>query len=442
MKAKGLTDALLRHKKVALVVGGSNAVAALGTLYSSRLLTELAPPEVFGEYKLALAAVSLGTGLLIRPLTQFLMREYHDAAEAKQLPAFLGHARKTLRNYILLLGLGLLLAGEIFYFHWDLGGSLLLLGIVGVFVSRSRFETLRALLITANEQTPASSARVLQSWLVPTGIGLGLWLFAKHSVIMLGATILVAFFLERWLGQRLTQLADNHSEGARLYAGSRGFTQRALKYGAPLVGTGVLGWIVHESDRFFLSYFHDDAAVGVYAAAYGVVSAPFALVVGTLSQLIYPLAFKASSQNDEKKEKRLMIVMLGIASAISVIGVGAVALLHREIAFVALGEVYRDSASPLMIWISAGYAFHSMATVFDVVAYGRRTTGDMVVGYGCSAATNFALNYLLIPSLGAHGAAIATFFSLLIYFVTMASLYLARESTQRRGLPCNSSRDV
>ena len=69
----------------------------------------------------------------------------------------------------------------------------------------------------------------------------------------------------------------------------------------------------------------------------------------------------------------------------------------NRVAQLALAEAYRETASDLMIWIAVGYACLSVATCFDVVAYGTRRTRYLALATGVAAVTNVGLGLLFVP---------------------------------------------
>ena len=208
-----------------------------------RVLTEFLPPALFGRYKLALAGLSLVSGVLVRPFIQYAMRAYHDAAARGAGTAFLAHSRRRFGRY---------------------AGGLGLAAAAGGYLSASG----------GLDTAPA-------------------WAFA-------------------W----------------------------------PLMVAGSLAWLLHESDRFILGYFHGSAAVGLYAAAYGLVAAPFTTAAGAVAQVMYPVVFAASARRPGSS------VLPGpMLAGTLLLGVGGVLVVWwwgDRLAGVVLAEGYRAGASGLL----------------------------------------------------------------------------------------------
>jgi O-antigen/teichoic acid export membrane protein len=425
-RAKEILVKILRHKKNLLAVSLGQVIAAFGTLIGVRLLTEFISPGVFGEYKLLLAAISLMTGIFIRPFTQFIMREYHDAENVGLVAQFLRYTKALFRNYI--FWVAILFAIIIKFSAAELvtvSNSLLLLLPLTLMLQTS-VELERALMVTQNRQVQASLVSIGCNWLIPLVIVFITALFSQSVDMMIVSTIIVLVCI--YLIQKQATLANVFRESTKSvndYTG--GIRHEAVKYGLPLAAVGLLSWLVHESDRFFLAYYQSQEVVGIYSAAYGLVSAPFTLVVGSMAQFLYPIMFRVSASGNKKGRMKVLKAMLITSSAICTIGVLIVGLFDDQIAWLALGENYREGATRLLVWIATGYGFMAIAMSFDLAAYGRKRTSDMLIAYGVSALTNVSLNLLLIPEHGAMGAVIATLVSLVLYLVSMVLLFLYRE---------------
>ena len=417
---------VLQHKQNLSAVIVGQVIAAVGALFGLRLLTEFISPSVFGEYKLLLTAISLVIGVFIRPFIQFSMREYHDAKQHGALPQFIAHIRSLFRNYIVLVAAFVGTAVSLFLSRLMGMSALLIVLMLAVFALSSGVELERALLVNRNRQVQASLVSVARNWLIPIAIVVATVLISRSVVIMLFATSVVLaslFLLQRYMFLEAKSIAYK----APLHGGEEGMTPAAISYGLPLAAVGLLSWLVHESDRFFLSYYHSEYVVGIYSAAYGLVSAPFILVAGSMAQFLYPIVFKLSAAGESKKRMTVLKTMLIMSSVIGLLGVILVGVFDNQIVSIALGKSYREDAAGLLLWVAMGYGFLAISMSFDLAAYGEKRTVDIFVAYGIAAVTNVTLNIALIPDHGAKGAVIATFASLFCYLVAISLLFFYRE---------------
>ena len=95
----------------------------------------------------------------------------------------------------------------------------------------------------------------------------------------------------------------------------------------------------------------------------------------------------------------------------------------QQIIGLLLAESYRQGAVPLILWIGGGYLFLATAWAFDMFTYARFKTGLRATAFAVAAAGNIVLNLYLIPRRGIIGAAQATFYTFLIYFIVMSLIF-------------------
>ena len=403
-----------RHVPNAATVAGGRVLTVLGAVAGVRLLTEFLPPETFGRYKLALAGVSLVVGVMVRPFIQYAMRAWHDAAAGGSLHAFLGRYGRSFGFYVGAVSLAAALAGAaaVRGGGW-LGPSELVLA-AAVLALLSAVEYDRSLCVTAGRQRDAVLIGVATCWLVPIAIAAAVAAGESLSLVLGAHACMLALVL---LARRLRRRTP---AGARAAAGTAAAAAGpAWAFAWPLMVAGCLGWLLHESDRFILGYYHDSRAVGLYAAAYGLASAPFIAAAGAIAQFSYPFVFGAGARGGAALVPRPMLAATLLVGAA---GAGLFWLAGDWIAYLVLAERYRDAAPELLAWIAAGYACFGVATCFDMAAHGAKRTMYLTLATGAAAAANVGLGLLLVPAHGARGAALATGAALAVYLLCMAAL--------------------
>ena len=388
-----------------------------------RLLTEHLPPETFGSYKLALAGVSLIAGIAVRPFIQYAMRAYHDAVVGGGPHRFLTRSARSFAAYVAALGLAVAVAG------WVLsrGGGRLgpavpaLLG--AVLALKALVDRVRALSVTRGRQGAAESVGVGLAWLIPVAVAGSVLVGESLSVVLAahaGALVLLL------LAPRLARSRGTGGDrGAPDAAGAGGAAGSAWTFAWPLMAAGCLSWLAHESDRFILGYYHGAGAVGLYAAAYGLASAPFTAAAGAAAQVMLPVAFAASARAGGNAVPAAPRPVFAGALLVGAGGVCVVWLAGDRIAGLLLAESYRAAAPDLMVWIALGYACFGAATCLDLAAFGAKRTVFVMIASGAAAVTNVGLDLLLVPARGATGAAVATAAALCVYLLCMAGLLRA-----------------
>jgi O-antigen/teichoic acid export membrane protein len=190
-----------------------------------------------------------------------------------------------------------------------------------------------------------------------------------------------------------------------------------IKYGYPFVFSGLLWWLLNWIDRFVLRLYTSFSDIGLYSAAFKIVSAMSLLTTG-FSTLWYPFAYEQYEKNPENTmifKKTLDYV------AFLVFSVGFLLLSFKDVIFLLLARSYRPAAaiSPFLILNPV------MITMAIVVARGidfSKKTYWFIVSDGVTALLNLAGNFLLIPVFGARGAAVSTGLSFIIVFAIESSV--------------------
>jgi O-antigen/teichoic acid export membrane protein len=196
------------------------------------------------------------------------------------------------------------------------------------------------------------------------------------------------------------------------------------RFGAPLIVSSVSVFVIHFSDRFFLSKYGTLAQVGLYALAYKVgflvtyaVGEPFGRVWGVT---LYGYVSEPKWQGEFARVLRyLTFALFGMALALSVFSREGLSLLSAA----AYGP-----AAALVAPIAFGYALREGGDFFRGVLFiNRRTKLFGIITLGC-ALLNTALNFWWIPTWGPAGAAWATFVT---WFAYMAVCWSAAVKEHR-----------
>lgn len=95
----------------AVWIGVGQAIVVCAGLASTRILTTLLPPEVYGQISLVVGLGTLSTGLFCLPFLQAALRSFPDAQLAGQIGALRRLARVYVQRGVLVAGLLLALGG-------------------------------------------------------------------------------------------------------------------------------------------------------------------------------------------------------------------------------------------------------------------------------------------------------------------------------------------
>lgn len=184
-----------------------------------------------------------------------------------------------------------------------------------------------------------------------------------------------------------------------------------LKYGLPLLPSSLLFWLFSSIDRISLRQYSNFTEIGLYSAAFKIVSVMQLFQAGFTTFWI-PLAYERFETRPDSREffkKANQMVSLTIFLF------GLLVLSFKDMIFLLFARSYRNASfiAPFLILQPIMYVV-SETTVLGI-NFTKRTYWHIVVT-GLSALANFAGNQLLVPYLGAKGAAISTGLSYVLFF--------------------------
>jgi O-antigen/teichoic acid export membrane protein len=176
-------------------------------------------------------------------------------------------------------------------------------------------------------------------------------------------------------------------------------------YSLPLVPHGVLQFGLHSADRYLVGWLGSDVSLGLYTLGYKLGYVPNYLVLSPFLLIWFPFVF--SIQDDARRRELIarltpyfMLVMTAAALAVS--------LFAREIVELATTSSAFHPAWIAIPWVAFGYWLWGLFQVLQTGFYVVKVTSPLPLLTGAAVAVNLYLNFMLIPSLGYLGAALAT----------------------------------
>lgn len=188
-----------------------------------------------------------------------------------------------------------------------------------------------------------------------------------------------------------------------------------LSYSIPMMPGIILWWIINVSDRYMVTYFIGQSATGLYTAASKIPN--FIVLFSTIFCEAWQLSAVDEYDNDDKAEfftKVFRIYSGGVFAAAS--GLIVMAQLFTKIL---VSDSFYDSWKYVPILIISTTLSCFVNFLSSVYMASKKTVMGTVTALA-GAVTNFALNLILIPRLGANGATIATVSAFIVVFVTRA----------------------
>jgi O-antigen/teichoic acid export membrane protein len=215
----------------------------------------------------------------------------------------------------------------------------------------------------------------------------------------------------------------------KLRGGSRAWASLA-RSSAPFGIQEIAGIVRYRADVVLLSLLTSSTIVGVYGAAYRLIEATFFLAV-SIGQSVLPmfsyLDRRSTPTLDRTLEGSLKLITVVMTPVAVTFLVGA-----KPVVDLIFGLPQYDDAVPLLrllALIALLYSLANLLSTFILIHAPRRVT---IAVFVAAAVLNVLLCLVLIPLLGAEGAAVATLVSEL--FLVLAGLALASRIVARPRL--------
>lgn len=375
----------------------SKAISAVVGIAVARYLG----PTTFGEYSIALAFVSTFIVFADFGLSNYMVQE--GSRDESVLPLHLG-------NTLLFKGFTLLV----------------------IYV---------LMLILMH---PAGYNRSIQSMVIVFGIASGLnalnstvynYFQAKQqmyyaavyqflSTFLIGAlTILVMIMKENVLMITVAQLSTAVLISLMLYAHLRRHIRlefdlsrmsEMLKRGLPYGMAVIFLYVYFQIDTLMLSLMVSSFEVGIYKAAYSLISV-LLFIPGILTSVLYPILFQLGVESKEKHQGTIEKIF----KVLSAVGIPGSVLLF-VLANPLLTWLYKDrypQSIPILMLLSWFFAIECLSfSLGDVLTTTNRQWTRAKI-QGGAALLNIAINLYAIPRYGIYGAGVATLITELYVFV-------------------------
>lgn len=190
-------------------------------------------------------------------------------------------------------------------------------------------------------------------------------------------------------------------------------TKELFRYGVPFIFSMAITWIFQSIDRISIQAFSDFAQVGLYGGAMYIISI-LNTVQGAFTTFWTPVAYEKYSSNPE--DKKFFVNINEIVSLFMLLmAIGLIAT--KDILIMILGKDYEGAQFifPFLVLMPIMYTI-SETTVLGI-NFKKKTKYHIYIA-AASAIANIIGNLILVPSLGAKGAAISTGLAYVVFFAT------------------------
>jgi O-antigen/teichoic acid export membrane protein len=191
--------------------------------------------------------------------------------------------------------------------------------------------------------------------------------------------------------------------------------KKMLRYSVPLMPTAIFWWVINLSDRYFVAYMVGVEVNGLYTVAYKIPT------MITVVSAIFTQAWQISAFDEYQSEQgeRFYSNVFRSYYTFVFLAASAIILLIKPITSLLVAPEFWESwrLSPFLV---LAVSFSCLVTFLGTIYNAAKKNGMVTITTLIGALTNIALNALLIPQVGANGAAIATFISFFLVFVIRA----------------------
>jgi len=184
------------------------------------------------------------------------------------------------------------------------------------------------------------------------------------------------------------------------------FLVKNLKEALPFALTSMFVTVYFKTDTIMLSFMVGDRAVGVYNAAYNIISGLIFLVSYPLSMALYPVMSKYAIESIDKLRK-VYIYGFFVSLFLGSVSVLFISIFKERIILLVYGEEYMESIKVLSVLVWT-FLIICVSTISSTLLNAINKQKIVTIGTAIGASLNVIFNYLLIPKYSYIGAAYAT----------------------------------
>lgn len=382
---------------------GPFGAAFLGML-SLPLLTWIIPQKDIGIFSLYNLFVGFSLIICSLGLDQSYIRDYHSSSDRSKLliNCFIPGTVVLMAFFILVSCL------YKFLFPVEIDFGMLLVIFVGV-TSTYFYRYITLFLRLDNKPVSYSISQLIPKLffiilVIALYYSLNTSLEFKHLIILSAASLLLSlvYFFHKTI---------HYWKGSKVDALSKIEFIKLAKYGLPLAFSGLVYWALTAVDRFFIAKLASLEELALYSVAMSISSA--AMILKTLFQTLWaPTVYNWVHQ---KRDLSKVDSINSIISFLVIVGFCIMGLLSEFVNYFIPSNYHS-----VYVLAIACVGFPLFLTLAEATGIGINVTKRTYLNFYSafiSLLLNILMNYLLIPTYGAKGAAASTLVSFWLYFI-------------------------
>jgi O-antigen/teichoic acid export membrane protein len=197
------------------------------------------------------------------------------------------------------------------------------------------------------------------------------------------------------------------------------WAKKMLRFGFPLIFTGILVWVNNVSDRFFLLHYSSLDQIGLYSIG-NTFSQPILLInmALTMSSTVLVMSLYSEEKDNPDKPKtkafltKIWYTYLAIAGSIAAF----ISIFSFEIVKLVTTPEYLGGILAIPFLLFSHILYQSMQLTGNGMTLEEKSKPYFWIMLA-AAGTNVLLNFYFIPQYGFVGAAITTVISNIVYFL-------------------------
>ncbi|MDC2866202.1 lipopolysaccharide biosynthesis protein [Bacillus sp. BP-3] len=203
--------------------------------------------------------------------------------------------------------------------------------------------------------------------------------------------IAIVFALSYWNFFKKNKVTSQHSMKEIVY------------YGVPLSITLLVTWLFQSTDRIAIKHWSTLTELGLYTAAFKIISI-LNVIQTTFTTFWAPVSYERYAKNPEDTEFFSNMNQI-ITLAMFIVGIGT--LMFKDLIIYLLGPSYREVATimPFLVFLPVMYTISETSVIG--INFSKKTKWHIVISVS-ACLINVIGNIILVPKLGAKGAAIST----------------------------------
>lgn len=396
------------------IIGSGTLISMILGVLTTPLITRIVDPVEYGKFSIFTMYSNIVVMILYLGLDQSLVRYFYEADTKEYRRALLFKCVQIPIVATIIVSVIVILFNDFKLFEFEFGKSMLYLLFIYTFIQIIyRFSLL--LVRLQYKSKLYSLLNIIQKVsyivLVLPLLTFGTMEKMKSLIIATMIATLICVIISLYYERETWNFVNVNSSDCSISRKS------LLKYAYPYIISMGVTTIFQTIDKISLNKYATYTEVGIFSSTMTLIHV-FNIIQSTFNTLWAPMAIEhyTKDNNDksyyQKGNKIITVIMFFIGISL---------ILIKDTFAVLLGERYRQAAYILPFLIFSPIMYTISETTVSGLVFLKKSKMQVVVAVG-ACITNIIGNTILVPRLGAQGAAISTGVSYIVFFTLRTAL--------------------